>query len=75
MSYDFDNTVREWSYTMQKLNQQDLDRNFALATTHLVKWMQAVRAIIFFGSKRSQFPFLRARCSTICPHWQLMQRA
>ena len=52
MSYDFDNTVREWSYTMQKLNQQDLDRNFALATTHLVKWMQAVRAIflrvIFF---------------------------
>lgn len=43
MSYDFDNTVREWSYTMQKLNQQDLDRNFSLATTHLVKWMQAVR--------------------------------
>ena len=33
MSYDFDNTVREWSYTMQKLNQQDLDRNFSLATT------------------------------------------
>jgi hypothetical protein len=44
MSYDFDNTVRKWSYTMQKLNQQDLDRNFSLATTHLVKWMQAVRS-------------------------------
>ena len=40
-SYAFDNSVREWSYTMQKLNQQDLDRNFSLATTHLVKWMQA----------------------------------
>ena len=49
MSYDFDNTVREWSYTMQKLNQQDLDRNFSLATTHLVKWMQAVRARLFWG--------------------------
>jgi len=28
---------------MQKLNQQDLDRNFSLATTHLFKWMQAAR--------------------------------
>jgi hypothetical protein len=43
MSYDFDTTAREWGYTMQTLNQQDLDRNFALATTHIVKWMQAAR--------------------------------
>ena len=38
MPYSFDTTVREWSYTMQELNQQDLDRNFSLATTHIVKW-------------------------------------
>lgn len=40
---DVDTTVRVNEYCMQTLNQQDLDRNFALATTHLFKWMQAAR--------------------------------
>lgn len=38
-----DVTVREREYRVQALNQQDLDRNFSLATTHLFKWMQAAR--------------------------------
>jgi hypothetical protein len=42
-AYSFDTSVREWQYQTQALNQQDLDRNFSLATTHLVKWMQAAR--------------------------------
>jgi len=38
-----DVTVRESSYKVQTLNQQDLDRNFCLATTNILKWMQAAR--------------------------------
>jgi hypothetical protein len=37
-SYDFDTEARKWEYSVQALNQQDLDRNFSLATTHIVKW-------------------------------------
>ena len=72
MSYDFDHTVREWAYTMQKLNQQDLDRNFSLATTHLAKWMQAVRsprAPTRPGGQRadaSPAPGVRARLRASC---------
>lgn len=42
-SYSFDVRKRENEYKVQKLNQQDLDRNFCLATTNLFKWMQAAR--------------------------------
>lgn len=40
---DVDTTVRVREYRVQALGQQDLDRNYALATTHLFKWMQAGR--------------------------------
>jgi len=42
-TYAFDVRKRENEYKVQALNQQDLDRNFCLATTHLFKWMQAAR--------------------------------
>jgi len=42
-SYSFDVRKRENEYKVQTLNQQDLDRNFALATTNIFKWMQAAR--------------------------------
>lgn len=42
-SYAFDINQRENEYKVQTLNQQDLDRNFCLATTNLFKWMQAAR--------------------------------
>mmetsp|Transcript_51637 Transcript_51637/g.109720 ORF Transcript_51637/g.109720 Transcript_51637/m.109720 type:complete len:303 (-) Transcript_51637:147-1055(-) len=38
-----DVSIREFEYKVPVLNQQDLDRNFALPTTHLFKWMQAAR--------------------------------
>ena len=38
-----DVTVRKITYAVQALNQQDLDRNFALATSNVLKWMQAAR--------------------------------
>mmetsp|Transcript_85503 Transcript_85503/g.227146 ORF Transcript_85503/g.227146 Transcript_85503/m.227146 type:complete len:303 (-) Transcript_85503:32-940(-) len=41
--YPFDITQREHEYGVQALNQQDLDRNFCLATTNVFKWMQAAR--------------------------------
>lgn len=40
---DVDLTVTSTVYRVPALNQQDLDRNFALATTQLLKWMQAAR--------------------------------
>jgi len=42
-SYAFDVNKRINAYRVQKLNQQDLDRNFCLATANLFKWMQAAR--------------------------------
>mmetsp|Transcript_21613 Transcript_21613/g.64965 ORF Transcript_21613/g.64965 Transcript_21613/m.64965 type:complete len:303 (-) Transcript_21613:71-979(-) len=41
--YAFDIMQREHEYKVQALNQQDLDRNFCLATTNVFKWMQAAR--------------------------------
>jgi len=38
-----DTKVRIREYRTASLNQQDLDRNFSLATTHIFKWMQAAR--------------------------------
>mmetsp|Transcript_117563 Transcript_117563/g.379419 ORF Transcript_117563/g.379419 Transcript_117563/m.379419 type:complete len:302 (+) Transcript_117563:73-978(+) len=42
-SYDFDIGKRQNEYRVHTLNQQDLDRNFCLATTNIFKWMQAAR--------------------------------
>eukprot|EP00929_Paragymnodinium_shiwhaense_P010408 TRINITY_DN115034_c0_g1_i1.p1 TRINITY_DN115034_c0_g1~~TRINITY_DN115034_c0_g1_i1.p1 ORF type:complete len:306 (+),score=35.88 TRINITY_DN115034_c0_g1_i1:61-978(+) len=36
-------STRTNTYSVQALNQQDLDRNFALATWQVLKWMQAAR--------------------------------
>lgn len=41
--YSFDVTKRTHSYSIQTLNQQDVDRNFCLSTANLFKWMQAAR--------------------------------
>lgn len=35
--------TRAHEYAVQALNQQDLDRNFGLATWQILKWMQAAR--------------------------------
>lgn len=42
-TYDFDVRQATNDYTTGVMNQQDLDRNFGLATSHLFKWMQAAR--------------------------------
>jgi len=41
--YSFDIQKSDHEYKVQRLNQQDLDRNFCLATTNIFKWMQAAR--------------------------------
>lgn len=42
-AYAFDVTEREHEYLVQRLNQQDLDRNLCVSTSSLFKWMQAAR--------------------------------
>lgn len=41
--YAFDVRKGTNDYTTGVMNQQDLDRNFGLATSHIFKWMQAAR--------------------------------